>query len=343
MKQKKKFNRKSLIIDIEGKSLTQDEKKILSHPFVAGVLLLERNYESKEQVIQLIKEIKQLQNKRLLVMTDHEGGPVQRFRANFLPLPSMSALGELYDKSPTRSLLFAEQIAWASSIELMTIGVDINLSPVVDLQYEQSVYKKRSIHGKKEIVTEIAIRIIKAMQSTGLSSVIKHYPGHGATNIDSHYSSPVDSRPWVEIESNDLYPFSQLIKQNIVDGIMTGHLTYQKINKQTVTYSEYWLKKILREKLCYKGIIFSDDLSMEAAKNISCPNERVDMALKAGCNYVIMTHDKEGVSQVLDNLDRASVYEDRNDLFFNKNKISKKELLSIRFKRISEKINNFYF
>ena len=127
----------SVIIDIEGKKITQKDIQRLSHPMVCGVILFTRNFDNKNQIQDLISAIKSVRED-LLITVDHEGGRVQRCRGNFYPMPSMSKLGDLYVHDDEQALRFARYAGWLIAQELAELYIDLNYSPVLDINYGKS-------------------------------------------------------------------------------------------------------------------------------------------------------------------------------------------------------------
>lgn len=290
-----------LMIDIAGLELSAEDKKILAHPLVGGVILFSRNYKNIDQLKKLVKEIKQLRNPQLVISVDHEGGRVQRFREGFTRIPPMSKFGDLYQQNISHALSLTEKCGWILAAELLSVGIDFSFTPVVDLDYGISeVIGDRSFNREPRIVEQLAFALMKGLQKAGMSAVAKHFPGHGAVIADSHIDVPIDDRDFDTIEQKDIAPFIHLIKQN-VSGIMPAHVIYSKIDKNPAGFSDVWLKKLLRQKYHFNGVIFSDDLSMEGASVMGDFSERARHALYAGCDVVLVCNNRDAVMSVINN------------------------------------------
>ncbi|HEV2614626.1 MAG TPA: beta-N-acetylhexosaminidase [Gammaproteobacteria bacterium] len=289
-----------LMIDIKGTELTPEDKKLLKNPKVGGIILFTRNYESLEQLIHLTNEIHALRTPPLMIAVDHEGGRVQRFREGFTQLPPMRELGNLYDTDPKAALEKSENIGFIMASELRAAGVDCSFAPILDIDAGLSaVIGNRSFHHDPEVIIKLAGALIKGMKRAGLITVGKHFPGHGHVEADSHIAIPVDHRTLEEIDKKDILPFKSLINMGL-DGIMPAHVIYEKIDKNPAGFSVFWLQTILRKKLDFKGLIFSDDLSMEGASPMGNMIERVAKAKAAGCDMILICNNRPAAIEVIE-------------------------------------------
>jgi beta-N-acetylhexosaminidase len=289
-------------IDLDGPTLLPLEKILLQHPLVGGVVLFTRNFQNPDQLHALVQHIRALAPD-LILAVDHEGGRVWRFREGFTHIPAMRTVGQLFDRNSKKGLQTAEHIGWILASELLAYGIDLSFTPVLDIDNQIStVIGDRAFHVEPSIVSTLGKALIKGMRAAGMRAVGKHFPGHGGCVPDSHTTSAViDSRTFSEIQEKDLLPFTKLASQ--LSGIMTAHVTYSTVDSLPATYSAYWLQTVLREQIGFKGVIFSDCLSMTAAAIYPHVGDRITQALSAGCDIAILCQQsRETLLEVLNGL-----------------------------------------
>ena len=292
----------SLIVDVQGKEMEPEDREILSHPLVGGVILFARNYESPEQLSELIRHVHQIRMPSLAVCVDQEGGAIQRFREGFTRLPAAHALGKVYRQDRERAYQVCTHMGWLMAAELRAVGLDISFAPVVDLNWGTSeVIGGRAFHRDPYIVSELASRYIAGMHRAGMKSVIKHFPGHGHVREDSHKDMPVDRRHFQEIQGEDMIPFEHL-GAAYNEGLMTAHIIFPEVDHVPVTFSRKWLQHTLRRQMNFSGVIFSDDLNMHAAHLHEDIESRVRAAFRAGCDVALLCNNRPAVIEVLEHL-----------------------------------------
>jgi beta-N-acetylhexosaminidase len=287
-----------LMLDVAGLELTQEDRELLAHPAAGGIILFSRNYESPGQLSALVKEIHGLRSPHLLVAVDQEGGRVQRFREGFTRLPPLACLGELYDKDRTRAKHMAHTMGWLMAAEVRAVGVDISFAPVLDLDYGVStVIGNRALHKRPEVVAELAHAYQSGMQEAGMAATGKHFPGHGAVEADSHHALPVDPRRYEDIAQWDMVPFERMIHYGLA-AVMMAHVVYAEVDAHPAGFSGFWIKAILRDQLGFQGLVFSDDLSMEAAASVGSYTDRARLSLEAGCDMVLVCNARGQAAEV---------------------------------------------
>lgn len=295
----------SVMLGLDGWELTMEERDILLHPQVGGVILFTRNYQSLEQVAALTAAIHALRQPRLLVAVDHEGGRVQRFREGFTRLPAVRRLGAIYDQDRMRAKQLARVTGWLMAAELRAVGVDFSFAPVLDLDHGVSgIIGDRAFHHDPEAVADLAHAYMSGMQKAGMEAVGKHFPGHGGIAADSHLELPVDPRSLADLETADLLAFERMIHYGLA-ALMPAHVLYPQVDDQPAGFSARWLKDILRRQLEFQGVIFSDDLDMAGAHAAGSPSERALAALTAGCDMVLACNDRHAAVAILDHLRRT--------------------------------------
>ncbi len=291
-----------LIIDIDGKNLSNDDKTILSSKHIGGLILFSRNFDSYDQLDNLIKEV-HLIKENIIIAVDQEGGRVQRFEKEYTKIPSMQDASLFAKENDDKE--FIKDLAWLISSELIAVGIDINFAPVLDINRNiSSIIGNRSFSNDILEVIDNASDYIDGMHEAGMKSTGKHFPGHGNVVEDSHIELPVDERELHELLNEDLKPYIKLSDK--LDVIMCAHILFSKVDSKIPSFSDTWINNVLRNKLNYKGLILSDDLSMLGSGNDSLIN-KVKMSLNAGCDMVIICNDRSGVKEVIEYLDKTDV------------------------------------
>ncbi len=284
-----------LMFDLDGIELSAEEKDLLQHPLAGGVILFSRNYESVKQLELLINSIRKTVKKPFLISVDHEGGRVQRFKEEFTRLPEIAKISE-----HTNAESLSYHHAWLMASEIRAMGIDFSFAPVLDVNYGISeVIGDRSFHHNPEMVTTLGVKYIQGMREAGMASTGKHFPGHGGVSEDSHHQIPVDKRTWEEIWENDVVPFVGLINKGL-DAVMPAHVIYSEVDDKPAGFSSYWLQRILRDKLKFDGVIFSDDLTMQGASVMGGYPERAEAAVEAGCDMILVCNNRKGTIEVID-------------------------------------------
>ncbi|QMV13457.1 beta-N-acetylhexosaminidase [Vibrio spartinae] len=284
-----------LWLDMEGCELSAEEKEMLAHPTVGGVILFARNYFDSRQLQALTQSIRQYARQPILIGVDQEGGRVQRFQDGFTRLPAAAS----YARSPESERL-ARLGGWLMASELIAHDIDLSFAPVLDTGFSCRAIGNRAFGEERETVISISQAYIQGMKSAGMATTGKHFPGHGGVVEDSHKETPYDHRE--DIFDTDMQVFRQHIQANLLDAMMPAHVIYSHYDQQPASGSAFWLKQILRHKLGFHGIIFSDDLAMEGASVMGDAVARSQQALAAGCDMLLLCNDRAASVRVLDNL-----------------------------------------
>jgi beta-N-acetylhexosaminidase len=323
-----------VVLDIAGPELNADDRRRLEHPLTGGLILFARHWRDRAQLTGLIDEIKDIRPD-VLVCVDHEGGRVQRFRSDgFTHLPAMHALGERWMRDdtgcPGSGALAACEMATAAgyvlAAELRACGVDLSFTPVLDLDHGRSgVIGDRAFHRDPRVVTLLARSLMHGLLQAGMANCGKHFPGHGWAEADSHVAVPRDERSLSAILADDALPYGAL--GTVLGAVMPAHVIYPKVDRRPAGFSVRWLQDVLRGRLGFQGAVFSDDLSMEAARRVpgvkgekgaSGTNgdttlsytEAALLALDAGCDLVLLCNQSldgggAAVDELLDGLTDA--------------------------------------
>lgn len=291
-----------VMLDVGGLELTVEERERLRHPATGGVILFARNFESPRQLVALTHDIRDLRRPPLLVAVDQEGGRVQRFQNGFTRIPPMRAFGRRWDGDAEDARRLAQFAGYVIAVELRAHGVDFSFAPVLDVDFgASSVIGDRAFSEEPAVIAALAEAFVSGLKGGGAASVGKHFPGHGFVRADSHVDVPLDERPLRAIEAADLQPYRRLIGRGL-DAVMPAHVIYPAVDSRPAGFSSIWLRDILRGRLGFEGMIFSDDLSMEGASVAGGPLARARAALEAGCDMVLLCNAPDSAGVLLEGL-----------------------------------------
>ena len=276
-----------LIIGIPGKTLSDEDRVWLSSPQVSGVILFSRNCINRDQVVDLIDDIRmERPDDPFLICVDQEGGPVQRFREGFTRLPALARLGELYERDAKLAVALAEEHAWLMASEMRAIDIDLSFAPVADLACGNLAVGQRAFHADPEIASELVQAYARGMHLAGMAVTLKHFPGHGSVLADTHFDTANDPRTLKEMRRTDFVPFVDGIAAG-AEAIMIAHVNYPEIDSMAAGFSSIWIGDILRKEMGFKGIVIGDDIGMAAAEAMGGIPARIEAHLKAGCELIL--------------------------------------------------------
>ena len=278
-------NRRSFIVGIKSTKLSNKEKIFLKKYKPWGVILFARNIKNINQTFKLTSSIRKIFNdKNYPILIDQEGGRVNRLR-NIISFDNLTSefFGQLYVKNYKEFKIYYRLFIDKTSYLLKLIGVNLNTSPVLDLRVKgaSNIIGDRSFSKDPKIVSKIGDYCINFFHKNKIGTVIKHIPGHGLASVDSHNFTPLINKDNKYLTKNDFKSFKN--KKTLF--AMTAHIIFKKIDeKNPVTHSKK-LIKLIRNKIGFKNILISDDLSMKSLKgNLK---EKAIEAFNAGCNLVL--------------------------------------------------------
>ena len=278
-----------LQIGISGHELTARERDWLQHDGCAGVVLFARNFASRAQVAELTQAIREAAPRPQLISVDQEGGRVQRFREGYSVLPALQGFDALYRDDPQAALALAREHAWLMASEIRATGIDMSFAPVIDLARGNRAIGNRAFSADPQVVAAFTRAYVAGMHEAGMSATLKHFPGHGSVPEDTHFDAAVDDRALADLEAADLVPFVAGIEAG-ADAVMMAHVTYPQVAPEPAGYSPFWIGELLRARMGFRGVVFSDDIGMAAAHSAGGIKGRVDAHLDAGCDVVLVCH-----------------------------------------------------
>ncbi len=271
-----------LMIDLSGPSLTPDERAFLSEHPVGGVCLFARNIEDRFQVAELTSELRSLCGDALLVATDQEGGGV--VRALDVPYPpSAMALGAVDDPALT------EKVGAATARGLRAQGINLNFAPVADVNSNprNPVIADRAFGESPAHVARHVAAFVRGTQAAGVAACAKHFPGHGDTETDSHLGLPILEADLERLEELEFVPFRAALAADVA-AVMTAHIVLPQLGAHyPATLSKDVLTGLLRDRLGFDGVVFTDALNMRAIADRYTPTDAVLGALAAGADMPV--------------------------------------------------------
>jgi len=279
-----------LMAGFEGKSVPKVLAAQLRDGTAGGVVLFSRNLEGPRQVKELCREIRAAAGKGRpspLIAIDQEGGRVTRLKdpgfTRFPPARSYS----LFCCHAERA---AEAAGAVLAEELFAVGIDVNFAPVLDVDSNphNPVIGDRALGSDRATVTRLGIAFFRGSLSRGVLPVGKHFPGHGGTDADSHEVLPVVRRSRKALLAREIFPFAEAVRAGI-PALMTAHVLYPALDREApATLSGRILTGLLREKLSFRGVVFSDALEMKAISRDYGAGKAAVMAITAGCDAVLV-------------------------------------------------------
>lgn len=294
------------VFGMSGLTLTADEKAFFKDSDPAGYIIFGRNIESKTQLLSLTDELRAIHARDdLAILIDQEGGRVQRMTEPIWPkFPAGEVFDKLYEIAPVTAIEAARLNAQALASNLNEVGITVNCLPLLDVRQPDAdnVIGDRALGSEPLRVAAMGRAILDGLQKGGVVGVVKHMPGHGRTSVDTHKALPTVTASDDELEM-DLQPF-QALKDAPMG--MTGHLLFTAWDKNSPsTLSETIVKNIIRDRIGFDGLLYTDDLDMEALSG-TVP-ERAEHAQKAGCDIALNCWAKmDDMMGIAENLDLMS-------------------------------------
>jgi len=295
------------IVGIQGPELLPEEREFLTKYNVGGVILFDRNLQSPEQIHALTTDLHSIRLKTkdktpMFISIDMEGGRVHRLKAPFTKWPALKKIGDL--NSSTLAFRFALQMGE----ELRAFGINLDYAPCLDifLNEKNEVIGDRALSSDPEVVTQLSSALVRGYIKANVIPCSKHFPGHGSTEVDSHFDLPVSEETLMDLDkSQSLEPFKKVFRSRN-ELTMTAHIHFKKIDPEwPVTLSPTFLQQILRDVLRYRGLIMTDDLDMKALAKYF-PKEQIPVqALKAGANILLYCNDFKSPGKAMNAIAKA--------------------------------------
>lgn len=290
-----------LIIGFDGTALTPHVRSLLKQVEPAGIILFARNIVDAQQTHRLLKDCRAAVKRPLFTCVDMEGGQVDRLRGVFGPTPSAA---EVFASGDARLFRKHGKLIGRAC---HAIGFNVNLAPVVDLALpaSQEVMGSRAVSADPKQAARYAGEFLAGLLSEGVLGAIKHFPGLGGANLDTHQELPQVDWSWKHLWAEDLVPYRRLLRQAPL--VLVGHACYPAVTNGVTpaSLSRRWISGVLRGKIGYRGLIISDDLEMGAILKTAPIEEAAVAHIRAGGNLCLICHRQENVLRVCEALRQA--------------------------------------
>lgn len=290
-----------LIIDYTKDTYDTNLDRIIKTVKPGGFILMSDNIKYYDDTISLVKSLKQNSNIPMIIAIDEEGGRVQR--TILLKDTPVTNVPSMYELGKTNNQLLAYQVGVILAKKVKTLGVNLDFAPVLDIYSNKNnkVIRDRSLSEDKNIVTNLSISIQKGLEDNNVNTCIKHFPGHGDTETDSHFDIPIINKTYEELLDNELYPFIKSI-ENGSKMVMVGHIALPKITTSNVpaSLSKEIITNILKNKLNFKGLVITDALNMKALTNNYTEKEIYINAINAGVDLLLMPQNPENAVKYIE-------------------------------------------
>lgn len=305
-----------LVAGVNGTQMDEPTKKLIQTHKVGGFIFFSDHLKRPEQTVRFLNQLKDANTDNplpLLLSVDQEGGNVTRLPGGIANFPTNQKIGNANDPD------ISYEVGSLLGQELKEFGFNLNFAPVLDVNSnpDNPIIGDRSFSADPDIVSELGIQTMKGIESQGVISSIKHFPGHGDTSVDSHLALPVVNKSLQELQSLELIPFKRAIDDG-ADLVMVAHILLPKLDDTyPSSLSKSVVTELLREKLDYKGVVITDDMTMKAIADNYGMGDAAVQAVKAGSDLILIAHDAQKAVTALEALKSAvrqgEISEDRID------------------------------
>lgn len=275
------------IVGFEGEEINDEIVDLVKNQKVGGVIYFSRNIIDSNQIIKLNNEIKAIEKDiPLFISVDEEGGLVSRVPEEFVKIPSSGYIGQFNDEN------LSYNVGKIIAKELNGLGFNMDFAPVLDIDSNpnNTVIGERAFGNNADIVSRLGIKTMEGMRGSKIIPVVKHFPGHGDTDVDSHYGLPIVKKTLEELENLEFIPFKSAI-DNGADVVMISSIILENIdNEYPATMSKKITTDILRESLGFDGVIATDDMTMGAIVDNYNLTDAIIMSINAGSDIVLVCH-----------------------------------------------------
>lgn len=293
-----------IIAGIDGYTINENEKKLIQDYHIGGFILFGRNIENPEQLLEINNSLKSensINKIPLFISVDEEGGRISRIPKEIKNLPSNLEIGKINNEE------FSYEIGMLLAEKVKAFGFNMNFTPVLDINSnpKNPVIGDRAFGSKAELVSNLGYQTMMGIKFGGVVPVVKHFPGHGDTSVDSHIGLPSVENDLERLNGFELIPFETAINKG-AECVMVAHILLPKIDAENpATLSTVIITNILRKQLNFDGVVITDDMTMGAiSKNYDLATAAV-RAVKAGNDIVLVAHKYENALLTFHTLNKA--------------------------------------
>ncbi len=294
------------MVGFDGQAVPAEVKRLIRDFGVGQTILFRRNVDTPEQVAELVRELQSTAREArlelpMLVAVDQEGGRVARLREPWTVWPAARVLGRTGDED------LARQMGEALAAELSACGIRLDFTPVMDVDTNPAnpVIGDRSYGADPELVGRLGVAVIHGLQDNGVAACAKHFPGHGDTELDSHFALPAVDHSRARLDEVELRPFRMAIEAG-VGSVMTAHVIVRELDDAVpATLSPRIVQGLLRTEMKFEGVIYTDDMEMKAVSERWGYAEAAVMAMNAGCDALPICSNHDAQVQAMEGLIRA--------------------------------------
>ena len=288
-----------IITGFNGSEYNDDMDRLINEYKVGGVILFARNIEDSNQMIDLTRALQENNNNLpLFISIDEEGGRVSRLPDDVEKFPSAFTIGLIND----------QQTAYENGKEigytLKRLGINLDYAPVLDIYSNENntVIGDRAFSKEESIVSTMGIATMEGIEDADIIPVVKHFPGHGDTEVDSHYGLPIVYKTLEELRNFEFIPFVKAIK-NGCDVIMVSHIILNEIDSSNpASLSKIVINDILRRDMNFDKVVITDDMAMGAITSIMSIEEACIKSIEAGCDILLLGNAYEEIEQVINSI-----------------------------------------
>jgi beta-N-acetylhexosaminidase len=286
-----------IMVGCEGASLSLNERLLFEEYGFGGFILFQKNCLEARQILALCRRLwDRATSQPPFIAIDQEGGNVHRLPEPFTHFPASGSVGARNDPD------IAYRLGRAAAIELALVGINLNFAPVLDVNSnpQNPIIGARAFGAEPKPVIEISAAWARGLREGGVIPCGKHFPGHGATEQDSHFALPVVEKSFAELQAVELPPFIDACR-NRIEALMTAHVKFTALDTEfPATLSEPIVTGLLRHQFGYDGVLFSDDMAMHAISDSFEPGPAAALALLAGVDMLLFCHDAAQAAEVVE-------------------------------------------